>query len=94
MVSITPKPDEVTTCQMRLSANTLTHERSDLAKNWRRRGKFEEVAFVFPNAPSIPITVVRTGFLQLDGIKLYIYFPDLIPADRLSLLSQRANALH
>ncbi|MCJ1336722.1 hypothetical protein MMC09_002000 [Bachmanniomyces sp. S44760] len=30
---------------------------SDLAKNWRRRGKFEEVAFVFPNAPSIPITV-------------------------------------
>ncbi|MCJ1403602.1 hypothetical protein MMC11_006825 [Xylographa trunciseda] len=28
-----------------------------LAQNWRRRGKFEEVAFIFPNAPSIPITV-------------------------------------
>ncbi|KAJ5820608.1 hypothetical protein N7474_006199 [Penicillium riverlandense] len=27
-----------------------------LAQNWRRRGKFDEVAFVFPNAPSIPIT--------------------------------------
>ncbi|MCJ1411022.1 hypothetical protein MMC19_005110 [Ptychographa xylographoides] len=30
-----------------------------LAQNWRRRGKFEEVAFIFPNAPQIPITVVR-----------------------------------
>ncbi|KAI9817468.1 MAG: hypothetical protein M1827_001078 [Pycnora praestabilis] len=28
-----------------------------LAENWRRRGKFEEVAFIFPNAPNIPITV-------------------------------------
>ncbi|MCJ1417899.1 hypothetical protein MMC32_004244 [Xylographa parallela] len=28
-----------------------------LAQNWRRRGKFEEVAFIFPNAPTIPITV-------------------------------------
>ncbi|KZF20837.1 acyl-protein thioesterase 1 [Xylona heveae TC161] len=28
-----------------------------LAENWRRRGKFEEVSFVFPNAPDIPITV-------------------------------------
>jgi len=28
-----------------------------IAENWRRRGKFEEVAFVFPNAPTIPITV-------------------------------------
>jgi lysophospholipase I len=29
-----------------------------LAENWRRRDKFEEVKFVFPNAPIIPITVV------------------------------------
>ncbi|KAL8969346.1 MAG: hypothetical protein Q9183_002039 [Haloplaca sp. 2 TL-2023] len=28
-----------------------------MAENWRRRGKFEEVAFIFPNAPQIPITV-------------------------------------
>ncbi|KAJ4583431.1 hypothetical protein HRR80_003213 [Exophiala dermatitidis] len=28
-----------------------------LAENWRRRGKFEDVKFVFPNAPTIPITV-------------------------------------
>ncbi|KAJ5249135.1 acyl-protein thioesterase 1 [Penicillium chermesinum] len=28
-----------------------------LAQNWRRRGKFEEVTFIFPNAPNIPITV-------------------------------------
>ncbi len=30
----------------------------DLAENWRRRSKFNEVKFVFPNAPNIPITVV------------------------------------
>ncbi|KAJ5663175.1 Phospholipase/carboxylesterase [Penicillium longicatenatum] len=28
-----------------------------LAQNWRRRNKFDEVAFIFPNAPNIPITV-------------------------------------
>ncbi|KAI9737903.1 MAG: hypothetical protein M1834_009273 [Cirrosporium novae-zelandiae] len=28
-----------------------------LAENWRKRGKFEEISFIFPNAPSIPITV-------------------------------------
>ncbi|KAG0157241.1 Acyl-protein thioesterase 1 [Penicillium digitatum] len=28
-----------------------------LAQTWRRRGKFDEVAFIFPNAPDIPITV-------------------------------------
>lgn len=28
-----------------------------LAQNWRRRGMFDEVAFVFPNAPMIPITL-------------------------------------
>ena len=29
-----------------------------LAENWRRRQKFDEVKFIFPNAPAIPITVV------------------------------------
>ncbi|ORY00369.1 Phospholipase/carboxylesterase/thioesterase [Clohesyomyces aquaticus] len=28
-----------------------------LAENWRRRSKFEEVKFVFPSAPMIPITL-------------------------------------
>ncbi|KAG0651691.1 Acyl-thioesterase 1 [Hyphodiscus hymeniophilus] len=28
-----------------------------LAENWRRRSKFDEVKFIFPNAPSIPISV-------------------------------------
>ncbi|KAF2027539.1 Phospholipase/carboxylesterase [Setomelanomma holmii] len=28
-----------------------------LAENWRRRSKFEEVQFIFPNAPNIPITL-------------------------------------
>jgi len=32
-----------------------------LAQNWRRRQKFEEVKFIFPNAPMMPITVNR-GF--------------------------------
>ena len=31
-----------------------------LAENFRRRNKFEEVKFIFPNAPTIPITVVCT----------------------------------
>ncbi|KAF7908698.1 uncharacterized protein EAF01_004453 [Botrytis porri] len=28
-----------------------------LAENWRRRSKFQEVKFIFPNAPAIPISV-------------------------------------
>jgi len=28
-----------------------------LAENWRLRSKFDEVKFIFPNAPTIPITV-------------------------------------
>ncbi|WEW61406.1 alpha/beta hydrolase family protein [Emydomyces testavorans] len=28
-----------------------------LAQNWRRRGLFDEVSFIFPNAPTIPVTV-------------------------------------
>lgn len=35
-----------------------------LAENWRRRQKFEEVKFIFPNAPNIPITVVSTSSLH------------------------------
>jgi hypothetical protein len=31
-----------------------------LAENWRRRSKFEEVQFIFPSAPSIPVTLVGT----------------------------------
>lgn len=40
------------------SDKPLIRSRMSLAENWRRRGKFEEVAFIFPNAPTIPITVV------------------------------------
>lgn len=29
-----------------------------LAENWRRRQKFSEVKFIFPNAPAIPVSVV------------------------------------
>lgn len=36
----------------------LPINRMSLAQNWRRRGMFDEIAFVFPNAPMIPITVV------------------------------------
>ncbi|KAL0260361.1 hypothetical protein SLS55_004047 [Diplodia seriata] len=28
-----------------------------LAENWRRRNKFDEVSFIFPSAPSIPVTI-------------------------------------
>lgn len=36
----------------------LISNRMSLAQTWRRRGKFDEVSFIFPNAPDIPITVV------------------------------------
>ncbi|PMD27868.1 putative acyl-protein thioesterase 1, partial [Hyaloscypha hepaticicola] len=36
-----------------------------LAENWRRRQKFEEVKFIFPNAPNIPITV--NGGMRMPG---------------------------
>ncbi|QDS70397.1 hypothetical protein FKW77_009322 [Venturia effusa] len=36
-----------------------------LAENWRRRNKFEEVKFVFPNAPNIPITL--NGGMRMPG---------------------------
>lgn len=41
-----------------------------LAENWRRRSKFDEVKFIFPNAPTIPITVVRPGRSLLSRIKM------------------------
>ena len=43
-----------------------------LAQNWRLRQKFDEVKFIFPNAPTIPITVVRSE-LHYDAhcIKLF-----------------------
>ena len=40
-----------------------------MAENYRRRGKFEEVAFIFPNAPTIPITVVS---IHLCPNRLYL----------------------
>ncbi|KAJ4516728.1 hypothetical protein HRR75_003388 [Exophiala dermatitidis] len=39
-------------------------DRVSLAENWRRRGKFEDVKFVFPNAPTIPITVLDFSELR------------------------------
>ncbi|KAF2796878.1 Phospholipase/carboxylesterase [Melanomma pulvis-pyrius CBS 109.77] len=36
-----------------------------LAENWRRRSKFEEVSFIFPNAPQIPITL--NGRMRMPG---------------------------
>jgi len=42
-----------------------------LAENWRRRSKFQEVKFIFPNAPNIPITVnggyVMPGWYDITG---------------------------
>ncbi|KAL8999320.1 MAG: hypothetical protein Q9188_005913 [Gyalolechia gomerana] len=46
-----------------------------MAENYRRRGKFEEVAFIFPNAPNIPITV-NFG-MQMPGWYDIIAFNDL-----------------
>ncbi|KAH8799989.1 acyl-protein thioesterase-like protein [Hyaloscypha sp. PMI_1271] len=46
-----------------------------LAENWRRRQKFEEVKFIFPNAPAIPITV--NGGMRMPGWHDITNFSDL-----------------
>ena len=42
------------------SYHGLTWNRMPVGANWRRLSKFEEVKFIFPTAPKIPITIVRT----------------------------------
>ncbi|KAL8808539.1 MAG: hypothetical protein Q9182_000090 [Xanthomendoza sp. 2 TL-2023] len=49
-----------------------------IAENYRRRGVFDEVAFIFPNAPSIPITV-NFG-MEMPGWYDIIAFNDLAQA--------------
>ncbi|KAF2404364.1 acyl-protein thioesterase 1 [Trichodelitschia bisporula] len=44
-----------------------------LAENWRRRNKFEEVKFVFPNAPNIPITL--NGGMRMPGWYDLVSYP-------------------
>ncbi|KAL8993084.1 MAG: hypothetical protein Q9169_006608, partial [Polycauliona sp. 2 TL-2023] len=59
-----------------------------MAENYRRRGKFEEVAFIFPNAPSIPITV-NFG-MQMPGWYDITAFNDLAQAqDQPGILKSR-----
>ena len=48
----------------------LTSLRMSLAANWRKRGLFEHVKFIFPNAPRIPITVVCIHTLECLEITL------------------------
>ena len=38
------------------------HGWASAVENWRRRQKLDEVKFVLPHAPSIPITCVRRAF--------------------------------
>jgi predicted esterase len=49
-----------------------------IAENFRRRGKFEEIAFIFPNAPVIPITV--NGGMRMPGWYDIAGFDDLTQA--------------
>ncbi|MCJ1314941.1 hypothetical protein MMC15_000255 [Xylographa vitiligo] len=59
-----------------------------LAQNWRRRGKFEEVAFIFPNAPTIPITV--NFHMKMPGWYDITTFDDLQAAhDEVGILRSR-----
>lgn len=52
---------------------------SFLAENWRRRGRFEDVSFIFPSAPSIPITV-NMG-MQMPGWYDIVNFDTLNRSD-------------
>lgn len=55
----------------------LILERLSMAENYRRRGKFEDVAFIFPNAPSIRITVVRYFVFKYKTLDANSYAPEL-----------------
>lgn len=46
----------------------LEYCRMPIAENFRRRGKFEDISFIFPNAPVIPITVVSFQHESKSGI--------------------------
>lgn len=46
---------------------SFPNNRMSLAQNWRRRGMFDEIEFVFPNAPMIPITVVCISGLDYEN---------------------------
>ncbi|RMZ92612.1 hypothetical protein DV736_g153, partial [Chaetothyriales sp. CBS 134916] len=59
-----------------------------LAENWRRRGKFDEVKFIFPNAPVIPITI--NGGFPMPGWYDITSLSDLdAPQDEAGILRSR-----
>lgn len=59
-----------------------------IAENFRRRGKFSECAFVFPNAPNIPVTV-NFG-MEMPGWYDITTFGDLAQAhDQPGILKSR-----
>ncbi|KAF2232205.1 acyl-protein thioesteras-like protein 1 [Viridothelium virens] len=63
-----------------------------LAENWRRRGKFEEVSFVFPNAPTIPITM-NMG-MKMPGWYDIISFDDLQQREDESGILRSRDTMH
>lgn len=48
-----------------------------IAENFRQRGKFKDVAFIFPNAPTIPITVVSTQQKSTTLAMLIVLFQNM-----------------
>jgi predicted esterase len=62
-----------------------------LAENWRRRGKFEDVKFVFPNAPSIPITIVSDLYSQIDLYSSRIQNAGYVMPGWYDIVSRRDN---
>ena len=63
-----------------------------LAENWRGRSKFEDVAFVFPSAPSIPITV-NMG-MEMPGWYDILNFDTLNRSDDEAGILRSRNYLH
>ncbi|KAI9821577.1 MAG: hypothetical protein M1832_003251 [Thelocarpon impressellum] len=65
-----------------------------LAQNFRRLQKFEHVSFIFPNAPSIPITA--NGGMRMPGWYDISSFTDLLQksADEAGILRSRDYIQH
>ncbi|KAI9768972.1 MAG: hypothetical protein M1840_004568 [Geoglossum simile] len=62
-----------------------------MAQNYRRRSKFNEVAFIFPNAPTIPITT--NGGTRMPGWYDIIKLQDATSVDDLAEVEDEAGML-
>ena len=74
------------------------NQRISLAENWRRREKFDDIKFIFPNAPSIPISInfnmVMPAWFDIVSRRDDVRHPDILPHIRVRLKSLTRSFRH